>query len=97
MREKPGPPASTGRCAPHAPAQIHHDCSRQEGHPTARPATHGTFPGQRRSRSRGGLHAFATQGYHGVSLRALANELGISHNLLHQQFNGLFRTRSPGH
>jgi TetR/AcrR family transcriptional regulator len=40
------------------------------------------------------LHAFGTQGYHGVSLRGLATELGVSHNLLHQQFGskeGLWR------
>lgn len=40
------------------------------------------------------LHAFATQGYQGASLRTIANELGISHNLLSQQYGskeGLWR------
>ncbi|MGV9310775.1 TetR/AcrR family transcriptional regulator [Streptomyces sp. NPDC003691] len=32
------------------------------------------------------LHAFATHGYHGVSVRMLNRELGVSHNLLHQRF-----------
>jgi AcrR family transcriptional regulator len=32
------------------------------------------------------LHAFATHGYQGVSVRTLNRELGVSHNLLHQRF-----------
>lgn len=32
------------------------------------------------------LHAFAVHGYHGVSVRTLSRELGVSHNLLHQRF-----------
>jgi AcrR family transcriptional regulator len=32
------------------------------------------------------LHAFATHGYRGVSVRTLNRELGVSHNLLHQRF-----------
>jgi AcrR family transcriptional regulator len=32
------------------------------------------------------LHAFATYGYQGVSLRTLSRELGVSHNLLHQRY-----------
>ncbi|MCU1639965.1 MAG: TetR family transcriptional regulator [Nocardia sp.] len=34
----------------------------------------------------GALHAFAAYGYAGVSLRTLARELGVSHNLLHQRY-----------
>src|SRR5512136_2054176 len=40
------------------------------------------------------LGAFATQGYEGVSVNALARQLGVSHNLLHQRFGskeGLWR------
>jgi AcrR family transcriptional regulator len=32
------------------------------------------------------LHAFATHGYQGVSVRTLNRELGVSHNLLHQRY-----------
>ena len=32
------------------------------------------------------LHAFASHGYQGVSVRTLNRELGVSHNLLHQRF-----------
>jgi AcrR family transcriptional regulator len=32
------------------------------------------------------LHAFATDGYQGVSVRTLNRELGVSHNLLHQRY-----------
>jgi TetR/AcrR family transcriptional regulator len=32
------------------------------------------------------LHAFATHGYRGVSVRTLNRELGVSHNLLHQRY-----------
>ncbi|MGW8700115.1 TetR/AcrR family transcriptional regulator [Streptomyces eurythermus] len=32
------------------------------------------------------LHAFAIHGYQGVSIRTLARELGVSHNLLNQRF-----------
>ncbi|MET7991755.1 TetR/AcrR family transcriptional regulator [Amycolatopsis sp. NPDC005232] len=32
------------------------------------------------------LHAFAVQGFHGVSIRDLNRELGVSHNVLHQRF-----------
>jgi AcrR family transcriptional regulator len=32
------------------------------------------------------LHAFATHGYQGVSVRMLNRELGVSHNLLHQRY-----------
>ena len=32
------------------------------------------------------LHAFAVHGYHGVSVRTLNRELGVSHNALHQRF-----------
>lgn len=32
------------------------------------------------------LHAFATHGYQGVSVRTLNRELGVSHNLLNQRF-----------
>ncbi|MFJ3581718.1 TetR/AcrR family transcriptional regulator [Streptomyces sp. NPDC090127] len=32
------------------------------------------------------LQAFATHGFQGVSLRTLTEELGVSHNLLHQRF-----------
>jgi TetR/AcrR family transcriptional regulator len=32
------------------------------------------------------LHAFGAHGYHGVSMRTLNRELGVSHNLLHQRF-----------
>jgi AcrR family transcriptional regulator len=32
------------------------------------------------------LHAFATHGYRGVSIRTLNRELGVSHNLLHQRY-----------
>lgn len=33
------------------------------------------------------LHAFATYGYQGMSMRTLNRELGVSHNLLHQRFS----------
>ncbi|MEU8632571.1 TetR/AcrR family transcriptional regulator [Amycolatopsis sp. NPDC048633] len=32
------------------------------------------------------LHAFAVQGYHGVSIRDLNRELGVSHNVVHQRY-----------
>jgi TetR/AcrR family transcriptional regulator len=32
------------------------------------------------------LHAFATHGFQGVSVRTLNRELGVSHNLLHQRY-----------
>lgn len=35
---------------------------------------------------RAALRAFATHGFHGVSVRTLSRELGVSHNLLHQRF-----------
>jgi TetR/AcrR family transcriptional regulator len=35
---------------------------------------------------RAALHAFATHGFNGVSVRTLSSELGVSHNLLHQRF-----------
>ena len=32
------------------------------------------------------LHAFATYGYEGTSIRTLNRELGVSHNLINQRF-----------
>ncbi|MCU1648070.1 MAG: putative transcriptional regulator, TetR [Nocardia sp.] len=37
------------------------------------------------------LHAFATHGYEAVSLRSLAGELGVSHNLLSQRYGSKAR------
>jgi AcrR family transcriptional regulator len=54
---------------------------RPRGHPSKQEA-----PTTEDQVLRAALHAFATDGFNGVSVRTLSSELGVSHNLLHQRF-----------